>query len=111
MARRFHPIYRLKNLPPTPVETLDRCRKIAMDAGLRYVYVGNVPFHAGESTYCPSCRKVVIKRVGFNVDASNLKDGACAACGQKIPGVWTQDAALAFKAREKSPPVPVPAAK
>ena len=103
---RFHPIYRVKNLPPTPVETLDRCRKIVMDAGLRYVYVGNVPFHEGESTWCPSCRKVVIKRVGYNVDASNLKDGACAACSQKIPGVWTQDAALAFKPREKSPPAP-----
>jgi len=108
---RFHPIYRVKNLPPTPVETLDRCRKIAMDAGLRYVYVGNVPFHEGESTYCPSCRKVVIKRVGFRVDASNLKDGACAACSRKIPGVWTQDAALAFKPKEKSPPAPSPAAK
>jgi len=101
---RFHPIYRVKNLPPTPLETLDRCRKIAMDAGLRYVYVGNVPFHEGESTYCPSCRKVVIKRVGYNVDASNLKDGACAACGQKIPGVWTQDQALAFKPKEKEAP-------
>ena len=94
---RFHPIYRVKNLPPTPVETLNRARKISMDAGLRYVYVGNVPFSEGESTYCPSCGKVVIRRVGYNVDASMLRSGACASCGHKIAGVWSQDDALAFK--------------
>ncbi|MBM4019719.1 MAG: AmmeMemoRadiSam system radical SAM enzyme [Planctomycetes bacterium] len=106
---RFHPIYRVKNLPPTPVEMLDRARKISMDAGLRYVYVGNVPFHAGESTYCPSCGKTVIRRVGYNVDASGLRDGACRACGHKIPGVWSQEQALAFRPREKSaPPSPPP---
>ena len=96
---RFHPIYRVKNLPPTPVETLTRARKISMDAGLRYVYIGNVPFSEGESTYCPSCGKVVIRRVGYNVDASLLKSGACASCGHKIAGVWSQDDALAFKPR------------
>jgi len=103
---RFHPQYRVQNLPPTPVETLDRARKIALAAGLRYVYVGNVPFHAGESTYCPSCGKVVIRRVGYRVDASGLRDGACAACGAKIAGVWSQAQALAFK--PKTPP-PAPA--
>jgi pyruvate formate lyase activating enzyme len=96
---RFHPIYRVKNLPPTPVETLTRARKISMDAGLRYVYIGNVPFSEGESTYCPSCGKVVIRRVGYNVDATLLKSGACASCGHKIAGVWSQDDALAFKPR------------
>jgi len=101
---RFHPMYRITNLPPTPVETLERARKIAMDAGLRYVYVGNVPFSEGESTYCPACRKVVIKRVGYRVDASGLKNGACAACGRKIPGVWTQEQALAFKPKAKAAP-------
>ena len=99
---RFQPLYRVLNLPPTPVETIERARKIAMDAGLRYVYVGNVPMHEGESTYCPSCHKVVIKRVGYNVDASNLKAGACAACKAKIAGVWSQEEALAFKPREKA---------
>jgi len=94
---RFHPTYRMKNLPPTPVETIDRARKVAMDAGLRYVYVGNVPFHEGESTYCASCGKPAIRRVGYRVDASGMKDGACAACGAKIPGVWSQQQALAFK--------------
>jgi len=94
---RFHPLYRVKNLPPTPVETLTRARKVSMDAGLRYVYIGNVPFSEGESTHCPSCRKVVIKRVGYNVDASMLRSGGCASCGHKIAGVWSQDDALAFK--------------
>ena len=98
---RFYPMYRIKNLPPTPVETLDRARKVALDAGLRYVYVGNVPFHEGESTYCPSCNKAVIRRVGYNVDASGLRDGACGACGQKIPGVWSQEQALGFKPKPK----------
>ncbi|MCX5654639.1 MAG: AmmeMemoRadiSam system radical SAM enzyme [Planctomycetota bacterium] len=91
---RFHPMYRVKNLPSTPVETLDRARKVSMDAGLRYVYVGNVPFHAGESTYCTGCGKVVIKRVGYNVDAAGLRGGACASCGRKIAGVWSQEQAL-----------------
>lgn len=103
---RFHPIYRVNNLPPTPVETMDRARKTAMDAGMKYVYVGNVPFHEGESTWCPGCRKAVIRRVGFKIDASGLKNGACAACGQKIPGVWSQEQALAFKPRPKTPAAP-----
>jgi pyruvate formate lyase activating enzyme len=101
---RFHPIYRLNNLPITPIETLDRARKISMDAGLRYVYVGNVPFNEGESTYCPSCHKVVIKRIGYNVDAAGLKNGACAACGTKIAGVWSQEQALAFKPKDGPKP-------
>ena len=53
---RFHPTYRLTNLPPTPVATLERCRQIAMDAGVRYVYAGNVPMHPGENTYCHQCK-------------------------------------------------------
>lgn len=98
---RFHPMFRLTNLPPTPVETLERARKVAMDAGLRYVYIGNVPLHEGENTYCHSCRKIVIRRVGYNVNTSNLKDGRCGSCGTAIPGVWTPAQALAFKAKEK----------
>ena len=99
---RFHPMYRVNNLPSTPVETLDRARKVSMDVGLRYVYVGNVPFHAGESTYCPGCGKTVIKRVGYNVDAAGLRNGACASCGRQIAGVWSQEQALGFKPKEKA---------
>ena len=99
---RFHPIYRMKNLPPTPVARLERARKVALEAGLKFVYVGNVPFHEGAHTYCPSCQKIVIRRVGYRTDASALKDGTCAGCGTAIPGVWTQQQALSFRPKPKA---------
>jgi pyruvate formate lyase activating enzyme len=85
---RFYPMYRLKNIPPTPVETLERAREIALDSGLPFAYIGNVPGHPGESTYCPRCGKVLIKRFGFTVEEYHLKKGACAFCGREIPGIW-----------------------
>ncbi|MCX8044222.1 MAG: AmmeMemoRadiSam system radical SAM enzyme [Desulfobacterota bacterium] len=85
---RFRPLYKLTNLPPTPVKTLDACHRIATDAGLRYVYVGNVIGHPAESTYCPSCKRVVIKRMGYAILENNLKGGKCISCGFPIPGVW-----------------------
>lgn len=87
---RFHPMYKITNLPPTPVKTLETCRTIAAAAGLRYVYLGNVPGHAAESTYCPSCSKVLIKRMGYAILENNLRQGKCPACGRPIPGVWEQ---------------------
>jgi pyruvate formate lyase activating enzyme len=86
---RFHPDYRLLNLPPTPVETLDRARAIAMAKGLRYVYVGNVPGHPGNHTYCPHCGRAVIRRESMFVTEMHLRDGKCAFCGTPIAGVWT----------------------
>jgi pyruvate formate lyase activating enzyme len=86
---RFHPDYQLLNLPPTPVSTLERARGIAMDKGIRYAYVGNVPGHPGNNTYCPACRKVVIGRENFFVTETHLKNGACEYCNQKIAGIWT----------------------
>jgi pyruvate formate lyase activating enzyme len=86
---RFQPRYQLKNLPPTPVETLELARRIAMDEGLRYAYVGNVPGHAGESTYCPNCGRTVIGRIGYSITEMNLLDGCCRFCGQTIAGVWS----------------------
>jgi len=94
---RFHPVYRMTNLPPTPVSTLERARSTAMDAGLDYVYLGNVAFHAGGHTYCPSCGELLIRRVGYNVDVVALTDGKCKRCGTAIPGVWSQEQALAFR--------------
>jgi pyruvate formate lyase activating enzyme len=85
---RFHPDYQLLNLPPTPIATLERARALAMDRGLRYVYVGNVPGHPGNHTYCPGCKAPVIKRQDFFVVESNLKNGKCGACGRGIAGVW-----------------------
>ncbi|MFA6148120.1 MAG: AmmeMemoRadiSam system radical SAM enzyme [bacterium] len=85
---RFHPDYQLRNLPPTPVATLEKAREIAMRKGIRYAYVGNVPGHAGNHTYCPGCGKVVIGRSGFFVTAMNLEKGRCRFCRRSIAGVW-----------------------
>lgn len=85
---RFYPLYKLANLPQTPVSTIDRARQTAMDAGLRYVYVAKVTGHPGENTYCPNCANIVIDRVGFIIDALNLTGGACSHCGENIPGRW-----------------------
>jgi pyruvate formate lyase activating enzyme len=85
---RFTPLYLLKNLPPTPVSSLEQARKIALESGLKFVYIGNVPGHEGESTYCPKCRKILIGRYGFTITQMNLRKGNCKFCGEKIPGVW-----------------------
>jgi pyruvate formate lyase activating enzyme len=85
---RFHPSYRLQNLPRTPVSTLERCRGAAMAEGLRFVYLGNVPGHPGESTYCPGCGKLLVRRFGMAVAENRLREGACPHCRRRIPGVW-----------------------
>jgi pyruvate formate lyase activating enzyme len=85
---RFYPMYQIKNLPPTPVSTLEMAKSIADSEGINYVYVGNVPGHPAESTYCPRCKNVVIGRIGFFVKEINLKDGKCTVCKYPIPGVW-----------------------
>jgi len=85
---RFHPDYQLLNLPPTPVATLERAREIAMKKGVRFAYVGNVPGHPGNNTYCPGCGKAVIERSGFFVTRVRIEGGRCASCRRAIPGVW-----------------------
>ncbi|OPY93450.1 MAG: Pyruvate formate-lyase 1-activating enzyme [Syntrophaceae bacterium PtaU1.Bin231] len=86
---RFHPDYQLLNLPPTPVATLANARDMALARGMHYPYVGNVPGHPGNHTYCPACKRIVIERQGFFVTAVNVKGGRCRFCGRKIAGVWT----------------------
>jgi len=85
---RFHPEYLLKNLPPTPVETLERAKAIADAEGLHYVYIGNVPGHPAENTYCPKCRKIVVERTGYTVGSVEIHNNKCRYCQQPIPGVW-----------------------
>lgn len=85
---RFQPLYRLRNLPPTPAETLRMAREIALSEGLRYVYTGNLPGDPGENTVCPNCGKTVIGRTGYRVREKNLQDGKCGFCGQSIAGLW-----------------------
>jgi pyruvate formate lyase activating enzyme len=86
---RFHPDYQLRHLPPTPVTTLERAREAAMKAGMHYAFVGNVPGHPGNHTYCPRCGKIVIERHGFFVIDSHIKKHSCAECGARIAGVWS----------------------
>ena len=85
---RFHPAYQMLNLPPTPVATLERARDMAIERGIHYPYVGNVPSHPGDNTYCPSCKKILIQRRGFFVTEMNIKSGKCKFCSRKIAGVW-----------------------
>ncbi|MBZ5671487.1 MAG: AmmeMemoRadiSam system radical SAM enzyme [Acidobacteriia bacterium] len=86
---RFHPEYLLKNLPPTPLETLERAKAIADAEGLHYVYIGNVPGHPAESTYCPHCRRKVVERTGYTIAGIHLHHGKCQYCQTPIPGVWS----------------------
>ncbi len=85
---RFVPNYKLIDLPMTPVATLEQAISIAHDEGLHYVYIGNVPGHAQDNTYCPKCGKVLIQRLGYDVVENNIVDGKCKYCGEPIPGVW-----------------------
>jgi pyruvate formate lyase activating enzyme len=86
---RFHPDYQLLNLPPTPVNTLERFRDYAMQAGVRYAYIGNVPNHPGNNTYCPGCGKIVIRRNSIFLEQMYLEHGKCKYCGRAIAGVWS----------------------
>ena len=86
---RFHPAYKLTQLPPTPVSTLEKAREIAKKAGIRFVYIGNVPGGKDyENTYCPKCHKLLIERRGYFIAQNHIKDGKCEYCGEPIPGVW-----------------------
>lgn len=82
---RFYPHYKMNQVPPTPVETLEKAQKMAMEIGIKYVYVGNVPGSDGENTKCPECRELLIERDGYRISANNLKkDKKCPECGAKI---------------------------
>jgi pyruvate formate lyase activating enzyme len=84
---RFFPHYKVKNLPPTPLETLKKAYKIAKKEGLNYVYIGNVRTKY-ENTYCHKCNKILVERIGYFIQEINIKDGKCRFCKSSIPGVW-----------------------
>lgn len=86
---RFFPMYKMTNVSPTPVSTVERAREIAIKAGVRYAYTGNVPGHAGESTYCPACKKMLVKRAGYSVLSNDIRNGKCRYCGVTIMGLWS----------------------
>jgi len=85
---RFFPYYKALDLPPTPVEDLMKAYRIGKEAGLEYVFVGNLFGNDYESTYCPKCGNVVIGRQGYYITEFNLENGKCKNCGYEIKGVW-----------------------
>ncbi|MDP2335390.1 MAG: AmmeMemoRadiSam system radical SAM enzyme [Bacteroidota bacterium] len=85
---RFHPDYKLTQLSSTPIGVLTQARDVALAAGIKYVYIGNVPGLDAENTYCPKCHEIVIERKGYTIFQKNLEKGACKKCGEKIHGVW-----------------------
>jgi pyruvate formate lyase activating enzyme len=87
---RFFPAYKMKHLPPTPVKTLEEARDIAAETGIRFVYIGNVPGHENNSTFCPQCRKKIISRRHFAVQHVAIQNGKCGYCGYPVPGIWEQ---------------------
>lgn len=83
----FHPDWKMNDLPPTPPATLARARRIARDAGLHYVYCGNVHDEEGGTTYCPSCHHAIIVRDWYDIRHYDLSvRGCCPDCGTSIAG-------------------------
>ena len=85
---RFNSAYKLTHLPPTPVTTLENAYQIALNAGLKYVYIGNVPGTKASNTSCPACKKVIIERIGYEIIKNSIKNGKCSYCNTKIEGRW-----------------------
>lgn len=84
---QFYPTYQLTDLPRTPPETLRRARQAGLDAGLRYVYEGNIPGLSGESTFCSACGELLVSRRGFTVESIQVKNGRCPQCSVALDGV------------------------
>ena len=84
----FTPRYKMRHLPSTSLKTLETARQIGMSEGLDYVYIGNMRSRDGENTYCPSCKSLLIDRIGYTILQNRLKDGCCPDCGKEIYGVW-----------------------
>ena len=85
---QFYPTYRLTDQPRTPVATLRTARRIGLEAGLRYVYEGNVPGEGGENSCCPWCGGLLIKRYGYIIEKNLISRGTCPGCGRAVDGVW-----------------------
>jgi pyruvate formate lyase activating enzyme len=86
---RFHPTYRLSGIHSTSPDTIRRARDLGYEAGLKYVYSGNLPGDKGEKTFCHKCGALLIDRFGFNVMKNTLEENRCPKCSSEIPGFWT----------------------
>jgi len=85
---RFHPQYKLTNLPATPASVLNKAKEIALNAGLNFVYIGNLPGTNATNTYCPECKKLIIERKGYQISTDKIDNGNCGYCKNSISGVW-----------------------
>jgi pyruvate formate lyase activating enzyme len=88
---RFLPDFELSYLPATPIKTLERGMALGKAAGLRFVYVGNVPGHQGRNTVCPACSRTVIQREEAKIESPGLRQGRCAACGEDLGLIQSWD--------------------
>jgi len=86
---RFYPTYKLEQLPPTPVDILNKAVKIAAEEGLTYIYTGNVPGNEVSDTKCPGCGNTLIVRQGYTITTNNINGGKCSKCNRSIDGVWS----------------------
>jgi pyruvate formate lyase activating enzyme len=85
---RFYPLHKLEQLPPTPVEILNKAQSIAAEEGLKYAYTGNIPGSEISDTKCPACKTTLVVRQGYRIESNAIKEGKCSKCGQLIAGVW-----------------------
>lgn len=89
---KFHPDYKMMEFPPTPIKTLEKHYEVAKKEGLEYVYLGNVPGHPYEHTYCPGCKNIAVGRYGFDITSWNLDEhNKCKTCGKQIPIIGPLD--------------------
>jgi pyruvate formate lyase activating enzyme len=86
---RFYPTYKLEQLPPTPVDILNKAVQIAAEEGLTYIYTGNVPGNEVSDTKCPGCGNILIVRQGYTITTNNITGGKCNKCNRSIDGVWS----------------------
>ena len=87
---QFSPMHKLTNLPVTPISFIENAYKIAKEAGIKYVYIGNVKGNRGENTYCPKCDKLLVERNVYSVIENNIISGKCKFCNEVIDGVWSK---------------------
>jgi len=95
---RFHPTYKMNNLPPTPVRSVIKARQIGLEIGLRYVYTGNIQGDDGENTYCYNCGKVLIERRGYNIGQVHVNDSKCSFCGADVD-IELEDSKITIRQR------------
>ena len=86
---RFHPDFKLMDAPTTPVEKLREAVELGREAGLKFIYSGNIPHEESENTRCPKCGEVLIERLGYSIQKNNLREGACPKCVAPVDGVWS----------------------